>query len=226
MTTIKESVNLARDEVLLREYQAIDKQFIPFFSAGVKGRIAVTNKRIIGQCETTVLGGQYTELNSVPLEKVEGVNLATGFRISWILFIIGALFTLFCIIALAADHNFVAPKVIFLIIGIVLFISSFRRQITIGVRVAYIGKRGLISRPDIEGYLLLFTSGFRVFSVNGPDADAVMKGLDATIIDIKERGGTVIQDLKCPNSECKYMTTMGEKPPKHCPECGKSWGEK
>jgi hypothetical protein len=227
VATIKESISLAKDETILREYYPINKQGFPLISSGIEGRIAVTNKRIIGRSET--LGGHHIKFTSIPLDKAVGTCLYSGSHMLLIPFLIGVLVIIAGILALIMVHSrsALAPGIIGILVGIVLILFSFRNEIHIGVRAATIvGKGGMVSIPDYNGYLLLSAHGFTLFQIHGPDAEAVMKGLDAVILDAQERGSQITQDLKCPNPNCHHMIMIDEKPPKHCPECGIAWGEK
>lgn len=223
MATIKDSVDLYEDEVIVREYHAIDKQYVPILSSGAEGRIAITNRRVIGRSELRVAGGRRVELNTVPLEAVQGTCLTSGHSTSWRLLAPGIV-ALIGGIRLLTLESWVGAFV--LIAGILLIMFAFRRQIRIGIRAASIVRGGLISKAEPEGYLLLAQSGFSAFQIHGPDADALMRALDAVIVAVQQRGLEVIKDLKCPNPVCGFMTMIDEQPPKHCPECGKAWGSK
>ncbi len=225
MSSIKEFVNLSEGEAIIREYHAIERPYIPIISRGVEGRIAVTNKRVIGHSEITVAGGKRIELNNVPLEKVEGTCLTSGFSTSWRALIGGIVAIIFGISVLGTDIWLIG--LIALIGGIIAAIFAFRRGIEIGVRATGLirGGGGLVSKAEPMSYLLLSEVGFRVFKIHGPDADAIMRGLDTVILEVKERGVEILKDLKCPNPECSYRRAIDEKPPKHCPECGTAWGK-
>lgn len=223
MATIKDSVDLFEDEIIVREYHAIDKQYVPILSSGAEGRIAITNRRVIGRSELRVTGGKRVEFNAVPLQTVQGTCLTSGHYISWRLLIPGIVAVIFGTRVLPFSGW---PGVLTLIAGIIAIIFAFRREIKIGVRAATIVRGGLISKAEPEGYLLLSQSGFAAFRIHGPDVEALMRALDAVIVAVQERGLEVIKDLKCPNPECGYMTMIDEQPPKHCPECGKAWRSK
>ena len=47
MASIKDSVNLAEGETIIREYHAIDRPYIPIISRGVEGRIALTKYKVL-----------------------------------------------------------------------------------------------------------------------------------------------------------------------------------
>jgi len=224
MATIKDSVELFEDEVIVREYHAIDKEYVPVLSSGAEGRIAITNRRVIGRSELSVAGGKRVELNTVPLETVQGTCLSSGYSISWLFLIPGIGLLIYGIFGLISRQW--GLGVILLIAGIILIVFSFRREVKIGVRAASIVHHGHISRAEPEGYLLLSQSGFRAYRIHGPDIEAVMRSLDAVILTVQQRGLEVIKDLKCSNPECSYMTMIGEEPPKHCPECGRAWRSK
>jgi len=219
MATIKDAVNLSEDETIIREYHVIDRAYVPILSRGVEGRLAITNKRVIGRSEITVAGGKRIEFNSVPLDKVEGVNLVSGYSTSWKILIGGIAAIIFGIFSLDWGIG-----IIFIIVGIIAVIFAFKNEVIVGVRAASITRRGMISVPEPQSYLLLSESGFRVFKVQGPDVDALMRGLDMVIMEVKKRGAEVLKDLKCPNPECSYVRAIDETPPKHCPECGTAWG--
>ncbi len=74
-------------------------------------------------------------------------------------------------------------------------------------------------------YPILHAWGLMVGKVHGPDADALMKGLNVMVLDIKLHGEKLLEGLKCPNPECSYLRLFNEKPPKYCPECGTVWGK-
>ncbi len=223
MATIKDSVGLFEDEIIVREYYAIDKQYVPILSSGVEGRIAVTNRRVIGRSEVRVTGGKRVEFNAVPLETVQGTCLTSGRSIAWRLLIAGVVLAIFGIRVL---DDWKWAGAIAIIAGIIAIVFAFRREVKIGVRAASIVREGFISRAEPQGYLLLSQSGLAAFRVHGPDVEAVMRALDAVILTVQQRGLEVVKALKCPSPDCSYMTMIDEQPPKHCPECGKSWRTK
>jgi len=220
MASIKDSVNLAEGETIIREYHAIDRPYIPIISRGVEGRIALTNKRAIGQTITSVLGGKFTEVTDAHLERIDGIWVNSGYSTSWKI-LIGGIAAIIVGISMLVDELW-PIGIIALIAGVIAAIFAFRNGFGIGVRTA--GGAGGGS-PRSENYPLVAEVGFRVFKIHGPDADTIMKGLDTLILEIKARGAELLKDLKCPNPECSYMRAIDEKPPKHCPECGAKWGE-
>lgn len=220
MATIKDSVDLFEDEIIVREYHAIDKQYVPILSSGAEGRIAITTRRVIGRSELRVIGGKRVEFNAVPLETVQGTCLTSGHSISWRLLIAGVIAVIFAIRVLPFWELL---GTIALIAGIIAIVFAFRREIRIGIRAGTIVRGGLISKAEPKGYLLLSQSGFAAFRIHGPDVEAVMRALDAVIVAVQVRGLEVVKDLKCPNPGCGYMTMIDEQPPKHCPECGRAW---
>lgn len=223
MATIKESVDLFEDEIIVREYHAVDRQYFPLISPRAEGRIAITNRRVISRSEERVLGGKRVRFNAVPLDKVEGTCLAVGHYTSVKLLIVGIIVALSGVSVLPLVRG---PGVIGLIVGLLLIVFAFRREVEIGIRAAGIVRGGSIGEAEPTGYLLLRFGGFAAFRVDGPDLDAVMRALDAVILAVQQRGADIIKDLKCPNPGCSYMTMIDKQPPKHCPECGKAWRSK
>jgi len=223
MATIKESVDLFEDEIIAREYHAVDRQYFPLLSSRAEGRIAITNRRVIGRSEVKVLGGKRVEFNAVPLDKVQGTCLAVGHYTSVRLLIVGIIVAVSGVSLLPFARW---PGAIMLIAGLLAIVFAFRREVQIGIRAAGIVQGGFISKAESKGYLLLRFAGFAAFRVHGPDVDAVMRALDAVILAVQQRGAEIIKDLKCPNPGCSYMTMIDDQPPKHCPECGKAWRSK
>jgi len=223
MATIRESVDLFEDEVIVREYWAIDKQYVPILSPGAEGRIAITNRRVISRSELKVDGGKRVELNAVPLEAVQGTCLTVGNRTLWRLLMPG-------VIAVIAGIRLLEfggwPSAVLFIAGVIAIICAFRREIRVGVRAASIVRGGFISKAEPEGYLLLAQSGLSALRTHGPDVEVLMRALDAVIVAAQQRGAAIVNDLKCPNVECGYMTMIDDQPPKHCPECGEAWRAK
>jgi len=223
MATIEDSVDLFEDEVIVREYWAIDKQYLPILSPGAEGRIAITNRRVIGRSELKVDGGKRVELNAVPLDSVQGTCLTVGHRTLWGLLIPG-IASFIAGIRLLEFAGWLSASLF--IAGIVAIVFAFRREIKVGVRAASIVRGGFISKAEPEGYLLLAQSGLAVLRTHGPDVEALVRALDAVIVAVQQRGAEIVNDLKCPNVECGYMTMIDDQPPKHCPECGKAWRAK
>jgi hypothetical protein len=223
VATIKESVDLFEDEIIVREYHAIDRQYFPLISPRWQGRIAITNRRVIGRSEESVLGGKRVRFNAVPLDKVEGTCLAVGHRMSVRLLIVGIIVVLSAVSMLPLVRG---PGIIGLIAGLLLIVFAFRREVEIGIRASGIVRGGFVGKAESRGYLLLQCGGFAAFRVHGPDIDAAMRALDAVILAVQQRGADIVKDLKCPNPACGYMTMIDDQPPKHCPECGKAWRAK
>jgi len=220
MATIKDSADLFEDEVIVREYWAIDKQYIPILSSGAEGRIAVTNRRVIARSELKVDGGKRVEVNAVPLETVQGTCLTVGHRTLWRLLIPGVA----AVIAGVRLLDFGGwPSAMLFIAGVIAIVCAFRREVKVGVRAASIVRGGFISKAEPEGYLLLAQSGLAALRTHGPDVDPLIRALDAVIVAVQQRGAEIITDLKCPNVQCTFMTMIDDQPPKHCPECGKAW---
>ena len=214
MESIKEIVNLSEGEQVVREYHAIEQYGI---LKKLDGKLALTNKRAIAYSKERTVLGEREVINENNLEGIEGTAVISGFGVLWKQIIGGIAAAIMGIIIMISGE--LLGGILLLILGIVLAIFSFRREFGVEVRSA----NGSTGEPI--NYPILVASGFMIAKVRGPDADALMKGVGAMIMDIKLRGEKLLENLKCPNPECSYMRPFDEKPPKHCPECGKSWGE-
>jgi hypothetical protein len=212
--SIKEIVNLSEGEQVVREYHAIEQYGI---LKKFDGKLALTNKRAIAYSKGKTVLGERVEINENDLEGIEGTKIISGFGVVWRLLIGGIAAAIVGIIAMAS--GVLSGGILLLIAGIVLAILSFGRVFRVEVRSCNGGTGEPINYPLLEA------SGFMIAKVRGPDADALMKGLGAMIRDIRLRGEKLLEKLRCPNPECRYMRPFDEKPPKHCPECGTSWGE-
>lgn len=214
MESIKEIVNLSEGEQVVREYHALEQYGI---LKKLDGKLALTNKRAIAYSKGKTVLGEREEINENDLEGIEGTKIISGFGVVWRLLIGGIAAAIVGIIAMAS--GVLSGGILLLIAGIVLAVLSFGRVFRVEVRSCNGGTGEPINYPLLEA------SGFMIAKVRGPDADAVMKGLGAMIRDIRLRGEKLLEKLRCPNPECRYMRPFDEKPPKHCPECGTSWGE-
>jgi hypothetical protein len=214
MGPIKEIVNLSEGEQVVREYHTIEQYGI---LKKLDGKLALTNKRAIAYSKGKTVLGEREKINENDLEEIEGTKIISGFGFVWKLLIGGIAAAITGIIMMVSEE--VIGGILLLIVGIVLAIFSFRREFCVEVRSASGGTAEPVNYP------FLLASGLMIAKVRGPDADALMKGLGAMIRDIKLQGEKLLEKLKCPNPECRYMRPFDEKPPKHCPECGTSWGE-
>ena len=213
MESIKEIVNLSEGEQVIREYHAIEQYGI---LKKLDGKIALTNKRVIAYSKTRWALGEYETINENDLDGIDGAAITSGFDVSLSLLIGGIAAAIVGLIVMVSDE--IMGGILILIGGILLAISSFRKEYAVEVRSNNSGTGEPINYPCIGA------KGFMIAKVCGPDADVLMKGLGATISDIKLRGKKLLEELKCPNPECSYVRPFDENPPKHCPECGASWG--
>ncbi|NMG82767.1 MAG: hypothetical protein GIS02_01000 [Methanosarcinales archaeon] len=214
MESIKEIVNLSEGEQVIREYHAIEQYGI---LKKLDGKIALTNKRVIAYSKARWTLGEYETINENNLDGIEGVAIASGFDVSLSLLIGGIAAAIVGLIVMVSGE--IIGGILTLIVGIVLAILSFGREYAVEIRTTNGGTGEPINYPFIRA------KGFAVAKVCGPDADVLMKGLGAMISDIKLRGEKLLEKLKCPNPGCNYVRPFDENPPKHCPECGASWGE-
>ena len=212
MESIKEIVNLSEGEQVIREYHAIEQYGI---LKKLDGKIALTNKRVIAYSKARWALGEHETINENNLDGIEGVAIASGFDVSLSLLIAGIAAAIVGLIVMVSDE--IMGGILILIVGIVSAILSFGREYKVEVRSNNSGTGEPINYPFIKA------KGYMIAKVCGPDADVLMKGLGATISDIKLRGEKLLEKLKCPNPGCSYVRPFDETPPKHCPECGASW---
>ena len=177
----------------------------------------MTNKRVIAYSKARWALGEYETINENNLDGIEGVAISSGFDVSLTFLIGGIAAAIVGLIVMVSGE--IIGGILLLIGGIVLAISSFGREYTVKVRSNNSGTGEPINYPFIGA------KGYMIAKVYGPDADVLMKGLGAMISDIKLRGEKLLEELKCPNPGCSYVRPFDENPPKHCPECGTSWGE-
>ncbi|MGP8330320.1 MAG: hypothetical protein ACT6FF_08400 [Methanosarcinaceae archaeon] len=213
MESIKEIVNLSEGEQVIREYHAIEQYGI---LKKLDGKIALTNKRVIAYSKARWALGEHETINENNLDGIEGVAIASGFDVSSSLLIAGIAAAIVGLIVMVSDE--IIGGILLLIGGIGLAILSFGREYKVEVRSNNGGTGEPINYPFIKA------KGYMIAKVCGPDADVLMKGLGATISDIKLRGEKLLEGLKCSNPGCSYVRPFDENPPKHCPECGASWG--
>lgn len=213
MESIKEIVNLSEGEQVIREYHAIEQYGI---LKKLDGKIALTNKRVIAYSKAKWALGEHEAINETNLDTIEGVAIASGFDVSLKLLIAGIAAAIIGLSIMALGE--IVGGILPLIVGIVLAILSFGREYTVEVR----SNNGGTGEPI--NYPVIGARGYMIAKVCGPDADVLMKGLGAMISDTKLRGEKLLEELKCSNPRCSYVRPFDETPPKHCPECGASWG--
>ena len=200
-----EFIILAEDEHIIKEYEAA-KMTAPY---KIDVNIALTTKRVVfyGKGTSWFGLGENRLVDEVHINKVIGTNVFNGRTFSLIQLIIGALIALYGLTNLFGRDSGIA--IISLIVGIVIIIFSIKTTFYVEIKAENtspisVGKeRASITKPD-------------------KDSDLLVKEIGAMILDIQLNGTDLLEKLKCPNPNCKYLRSFDEKP-KHCPECGNEW---
>ena len=186
MPSVRDFINLAKDEVVIREYHAMRVLF-PF---KLDGNICLTNKRAIlyGKTESFLGLGSSQVANDLHMDIIKGSEVFAETGIHYIWLIIGIFLAITQLGSLQST------------IGFLLFLAGLA-LIALSVLLKDKGFHVYIKGQDLpvlgigrERYS--FLTSFFLLTQRGRDADALIRELGGLILDIQARGEEVLRDMK------------------------------
>jgi hypothetical protein len=187
MPSVRDFINLAKDEVVIREYHAL-RIIFPF---KLDGNICLTNKRAIlyGKTQSFMGFGTSQVANDIHMDVIKGAEIFSESGIHFIWLVIGI------ILAISGFTGGMQNTPSFLIFlgGLALIALSILLKDK-GFYVNIKGQNLPILGIGREKYSI-FTN-FMMITQRGRDADALIRELGALILDIQMRGEEVLREIK------------------------------
>jgi len=187
MASVRDFINLAKDEVVIREYHAL-KVIFPF---SLDGNICLTNKRAIlyGKTQSFLGFGTSQIANDIHLDVIKGAEIFSESGIHFVWLILGIL------IAYSGLGGGLqnTTSFLFFLVGLALIALSILLKDK-GFYVNIKGQNLPILGIGREKYSFFTT--FFMITQRGRDADALIRELGALILDIQMRGDEVLREIK------------------------------
>lgn len=181
MPSVRDFINLAKDEVVIREYHAL-RVIFPF---KLDGNICLTNKRAIlyGKTESFFGFGSSELANDMHMDVIKGAEIFAESGIHFIWLIVGILIAFSGLPFLQRTEGF-----LMFVVGLALIALS----ILLKDKGFYVNIKGQNLPPlGIGRESYSFFTSFLLITQRGRDADALIKELGAMILDIQLRGDEV-----------------------------------
>lgn len=180
MPSVRDFINLGRDEVIIREYNAV-KILAP---TKMDGNICLTNKRAIlyGKTEAFLGLGTSQIASDIHMDVIKGTEIfaEAGIHFWWVL--AGIIAVIFGITNLQESIN------------LLIFLAGLA-AIAFAILRKEKGFKIIIKGQNIDPPLSIGRERYSV-AQRGPDAEALIRELGAMILDIQMRGDEVLKDIK------------------------------